>query len=186
MSRHLIVMKLSNWKRRNQFCPCLCCCHCSKSVNQEHDPLSPCRGKDWNYIALMVDYFELPQRVAEGWRQVLVTRLYLVQENPSRPSTSAAFIFFYCSSTLRPLTGRGVEECCALHHQVSLSALPTLARCVLSFVSTFILRGGSHHSDKQLSLEYLLSWHLSEIVLNLPYNDTSRHSIFHWHHIWPI
>ncbi|KAK5935043.1 hypothetical protein CgunFtcFv8_020441 [Champsocephalus gunnari] len=42
----------------------------------------------------MVDYFELPERVAAGRRQVLVTRLYLVPENPSSPSTSAAFNFF--------------------------------------------------------------------------------------------
>lgn len=68
--------------QRKGFCPCLCYCHCSTSVSQEHDPLSPRRGKDWNYIALMVDYFELPKRVAEGRRQVLVTTSYLDQENP--------------------------------------------------------------------------------------------------------
>lgn len=42
----------------------------------------------------MVDYFELPKRVAEGRRQVLVTRSYLEQENPSGLSTSAAYSFF--------------------------------------------------------------------------------------------
>ncbi|XP_034437338.1 nuclear factor of activated T-cells, cytoplasmic 3 isoform X4 [Hippoglossus hippoglossus] len=41
----------------------------------------------------MLDYFELPKRVAEGRRQVLVTRRYLGQENPSSPSTSAASDF---------------------------------------------------------------------------------------------
>lgn len=81
----------------------------------------------------MVDYFELPKRVAEGRRQVLVTRLYLVQENPSRPSTSAAFNFLLLKR-FAILTGRGVEECCVLHRQVSVSALPALARCVLCVV----------------------------------------------------
>lgn len=81
----------------------------------------------------MVDYFELPKRVAEGRRQVLVTRLYLVQENPSRPSSSPAFNFLLLKR-FAIFTGRGVEECCALHRQVSVSALPALARCVLCVV----------------------------------------------------
>lgn len=40
------------------------------------------RGKDWNYIALMWDYFEQPQRAAEGRRQVPGAGLSSVQENP--------------------------------------------------------------------------------------------------------
>ena len=71
----------------------------------------------------MVDYFELPERVAEGRRQVLVTCLYLVPENPSSPSTSAAFNFLLLKH-FAILTRRGVEECCVLHRQVSVPALP--------------------------------------------------------------
>lgn len=41
----------------------------------------------------MVDYFQLPKRVAEGRRQVLVTSSYLEEENPFRYSTLAAFSF---------------------------------------------------------------------------------------------
>lgn len=137
MSKHIIIMKLLNWKQLvekvisplSMLLSLLCLCEPRPRSSQSWERL-----KDWNYIALMVDYFELPKRVAEGSRrQVLVTRLYLVQENPSRPSTSGAFNFLQLKR-FAILTGRGVEECCALHHQVSVSALPTLARCVLCIV----------------------------------------------------
>lgn len=87
----------------------------------------PRRGKDWNYIALMWDYFEQPQRAAEGRQQVPGTRLYSAQENPSCPSTSEVFSFLLHFVTL---TGRRAEECCALHHQVSVPTLPSAASCV--------------------------------------------------------
>lgn len=99
MSRHVIIMRWSNWKQPAEkailplsvLLSLLCFCEPRARSSQS---LSWERLKDWNYIALMVDYFELPERVAEGRRQVLVTRSYSVQENPSRPSTSAAFNFF--------------------------------------------------------------------------------------------
>lgn len=87
----------------------------------------PRRGKDWNYIALMWDYFEQPQRAAEGRQQVPGTRLYSAQENPSCPSTSEVFSFLLHFVTL---TGRQAEECCALHHQVSVPTLPSAASCI--------------------------------------------------------
>lgn len=86
----------------------------------------------------MVDYFELPKRVAEGRRQVLVTRLYLVQENPSRPSTSTAFNFVLLKHFVI-LTRRGVEECCVPRRQVSVWALPDSSQvCLYVCVCTFV------------------------------------------------
>lgn len=123
-----IIIKSSNWQQRVEkaFLPLsvllsvLCFCEPRAWSSQS---LSWERLKDWNYIALMVDYFELPKRVAEGRRQVLVTRSYLEQENPSRPSTSGAFNFLQLKHFVI-LTRRGVEECCVPHRQVSVSALP--------------------------------------------------------------
>ncbi|XP_035483353.1 nuclear factor of activated T-cells, cytoplasmic 3 isoform X3 [Scophthalmus maximus] len=54
----------------------------------------------------MVDYFELPKRVAEGRRQVLVTSSYLEQENPSRPRTSPAIDFLL----LKQICDRNAER----------------------------------------------------------------------------
>jgi len=49
----------------------------------------------------MVDYFELPERVAEGGRQVLVTRLYSEQENPPLVSGRPQPAAFHRSVDLR-------------------------------------------------------------------------------------
>lgn len=129
VSRHIfVIMKCSSWEKLVEkavlplsvLLSLLCC---SESRARSSQSLSWERLKDWNYIALMVDYFELPKRVAEGRRQVLVTCSYLEQENPSRPGTSAAFYFLLLKRFVI-VTRRGVEECCVPHRQVSVLALP--------------------------------------------------------------
>lgn len=109
--RIFIIMKLSNWDHQQEktilplsvLLSLLCF---FKPWAWSSQSLSWERPKDWNYIALMVDYFELPKRVAEGRRQVLVTCSYLEQENPSRLSTSAAFSFFTAQALCDQERGR--------------------------------------------------------------------------------
>lgn len=137
LSKHILpLMNRSSWEKLveetllplSMLLSLLCLCEPRARSSQS---LSWERLKDWNYIALMVDYFQLPKRVAEGRRQVLVTRSYLEEENPFRPSTSAAFSFLLLE-LFAILTRRGVEECCVPLHQVSLSALPGSGQvCVL-------------------------------------------------------
>lgn len=133
LSRHIFIIMKWSTEWRKLFFPLpvllslLYCCEPSARSSQS---LSWERLKDWNYIALMVDYFELPKRVAEGRRQVLVTCSYLEQENPFRPSTSAAFNFLLLEH-FAILTRRGVEECCVPHRQVSVSALPDSSQVCL-------------------------------------------------------
>lgn len=97
MSSHIfILMKWSDWELlvKTAFLPLsvlLSLLSFCEPRARSFQSLSWERLKDWNYIALMVDYFELPKRVAEGRRQVLVTRPYLEQENPSCPSSLQLF-----------------------------------------------------------------------------------------------
>lgn len=74
---------------------------CSEPRARSSQSLSWERLKDWNYIALMVDYFELPKRVAEGRRQVLVTRSYSEQEKPLSPRHVCSLRLFFTAEARR-------------------------------------------------------------------------------------
>lgn len=113
----------------------------------------PRRGKDWNYIALMWDYFEQPQSAgrgqATGSRDSFCTRRRRTPLVPARLK-SISFLLHFVT-----LTGRRAEECCVLHHQVSVSTLPSAASCVW-------VRSGCYIEPEEPSLSVISSFVFSE------------------------
>lgn len=157
----LQTLEDARWESRFSFFFALrpCCCHCSKSANQEHDPLGPCRGKDWNYIALMSGLFWAPTESDRGQAAGSSHSFVLSAGDPSCPR-------YHCCLTglhTAPATLQPVEECCVRHPQVSVLALPTRSRCVLRLVQTLTLRGRSCCPDRQLAYQYKLGWSRPEI-----------------------
>lgn len=102
----LQTLEDARWESRFSFFFALrpCCCHCSKSANQEHDPLGPCRGKDWNYIALKSGLFWAPTESDRGQAAGSSHSFVLSAGDPSCPRYHCCLTGLHTApATLQPV-----------------------------------------------------------------------------------